>query len=102
MWYLAAHILYTLYDKAHTLDGVHTSASDALRRTVRGVQQDGGLADDPALVAVEADPAEAVVEALVLGRRHVARRPRLAAVERLQQRLPAAQQEACSRTRMRR
>jgi len=32
------------------------------------VQQDGGLADDPALVPAEADAAEPVVEALVTRR----------------------------------
>lgn len=34
--------------------------------TVSGVQQDGGLAHDPALVTVEGDGVEAEVEALVL------------------------------------
>lgn len=36
------------------------------RTAVCGVQQDGGLADDPALVAGEGDAGEAVVDACVL------------------------------------
>jgi hypothetical protein len=58
------------------------------------VQQDGGLADDPALVAGERDRLEAVVEALVARGGDVARRPRAAAVGRLEQRLARAEQEA--------
>eukprot|EP00983_Pelagomonas_calceolata_P039346 1137150-Pelagomonas_calceolata.AAC.6 len=62
---------------------------------VRGVQQDGRLAHNPALIPIEVDGVEAVVEALVLGRLHRAGRPRLAAIKGLQQGLPGAQQEAC-------
>eukprot|EP00955_Chlamydomonas_euryale_P099226 365203-Chlamydomonas_euryale.AAC.18 len=58
------------------------------------VQQDGGLAHNPALVTAEADRVEAVVEALVLCGRHVAWVPGLATVHRLQQRLAGANQEA--------
>ncbi len=39
-----------------------------LYRTIGGVQQDGGLADDPALVSAEADAAEPIVEALIARR----------------------------------
>ena len=42
-----------------------TSVSDAETLTICGVQQDGGLADDPALLAAEADAAETVIEALI-------------------------------------
>lgn len=54
---------------------VRTRQGDALPAlaAVGGVQQDGGLAHDPALVAVEGDGVEAEVEALVL-RRQAGRR----------------------------
>ena len=50
------------------LYSTRTRQRDALPAlaAVGGVQQDGGLAHDPALVAVEGDGVEAEVEALVL------------------------------------
>jgi hypothetical protein len=57
------------------------------------VEQDGGLADDPPLLAAEADGVEAVVEVLVLRRRDGAREPAAAAVLGLQDRLPRPQEK---------
>ena len=63
--------------------------------TILGVQQDGRLAHDPALLSCKADALEAVVEALVLSCCHLARVPGPAAIVSLKQRLPAAEQESC-------
>lgn len=61
--------------------------------SIRGVQQNSGLADDPAFFALEAYRVEPVVEIFVLSGRDGAREPGVATVFGLQYGLPCAKEE---------